>query len=216
MPRSGSRPWLVSLMLAALLATSMAARAEIYRGIQPGTTLSELRRAFPGAEFRRLRPAWAKEADVMYKITGNGLPGTTVVMLRDARPYYRLLIETATIAAVLSLAREHVELSDEDAWAVELVRWLPEAPFPVERLIAKYGKWDKKDYGDEDMAPYVQWVGRGLVVELSNDEMYVLRIDYEFTDAERKIYARARDLRRKYLEWKRQSSARPTPMPRSD
>jgi hypothetical protein len=35
--------------------------AEIYKGIGPLDTLSEVKLKFPGADYKQLKPAWAQE-----------------------------------------------------------------------------------------------------------------------------------------------------------
>ena len=52
----------------------------------------DLKGKFPKASFKRLNPGWAKETDVMYQITGEGMSGTIVVRLYDERPQYKEFI----------------------------------------------------------------------------------------------------------------------------
>ena len=57
--------------------------AEIYNDIRPYDTRADVQKKFPGAKFELLHPAWAKNSDLLYSISGNGLPGTIVVKFTD-------------------------------------------------------------------------------------------------------------------------------------
>ena len=169
------------MILAVLVAT--AARAECYKGVGPLDTLADLRGRFPGATFERLVPAWAQESDVMYSIVGKGMSGTMVVMFADYRPYWRDRLAATTDSSQVAFLRSLAEAADDDV-GVRWVRWIPEAPIPLDRFITKYGTPETSGFGDEDMRPYKHWVSRGLVAYLNDAGESVTTIDFEFTRAD--------------------------------
>lgn len=64
------------------------------------------------------------------------------------------------------------------------VRWLPDSPFPVSRLIKKYGKPEKSDFAEENYKPYKEWKSKGIRASLSDDEKKVILIDFYTTAKE--------------------------------
>lgn len=175
--------WDVLVCIVALAASSPhRAWAEAYNGIVPRTTLGQVKAKFPGGKFERVSPAWAKEHDAMYEITGEGLPGTIIILFFDQRPEFRRWVDSSTTSEMRTLSTYLAEQSDDDALQVVWVRWVPDVPIPVARMSAKFGKPDEKGYTDDDMSPYIGWKRRGLTAFLSDDEKAVIRIDYTFTE----------------------------------
>jgi hypothetical protein len=164
------------------------AHSEIYKNIESLDSLGDLKTKFPKANFKLLNPAWAKDSDVMYQITGEGMSGTIIVKLHDPRPYWKDYI-AKTPDENLETFKSLADQTDDEAITVEWVRWIPFSPIPLARFISKYGKPEKSGFADEDLQPFRHWENRGLIAYLTDDEKNVYRVDFEFTlDEMRKAY----------------------------
>ncbi len=176
----------VTVSVFAVLIVCLTARgdAEIYMGITPYSTLGALKEKFPAATFEAAQPAWAQEDHVMYRISGTGINGRIVVMFNDVRPSFMRLHESETDDAkkqmYLDLANARDDLMLEVLW----VRWVPDDPLPVQRLITKYGKPNKAGFSEDDFQPYKRWTAKGITASLSDDGEKVLFIDFNFTRKE--------------------------------
>jgi len=171
------------MVLVALVLLGVEAYAELYKGIGPLDTLADLKKKFPNATFTKKNPAWAQETDVMYQIKGPGISGTIVVKFYDSRPYYMRKMDEADSQERRTYFAK-LATQEEDTVMVDWVRWLPDIPFPVERIITKYGKPDKSGFTDEDYTPYKEWTQKGVFVRLSDDGKKVLAIDFTHTKKE--------------------------------
>jgi len=171
------------MVLVALTLLGVEAYAELYQGIGPLDTLGDLKKKFPNATFTKMNPAWAQEYDVMHKIQGSGISGTIVVKFYDGRPNWRKRAQEATDEKYKALCERMANQPDDEVM-VDWVRWLPDTPFPLERLITKYGKPDKSGFTDEDYTPYKEWTQKGVFVRLSDDGKKVLAIDFTHTKKE--------------------------------
>ena len=160
--------------------------AEIYLGITPFKTLGDVQNMFPGAEFTKLNPAWAKEDDAMYSVTGEGIEGKIIIMFHDTRPLNRDYMKQATDNTMKRFFKEYSERPDEDSLLVSWVRWVPDVAFPVERLITKYGKPEKSDISTVNFKPYKLWMSKGIYAHLSDDGGKVVMITYNPTKKELK------------------------------
>jgi hypothetical protein len=176
------------IFAACLLVCSIVAvsSAEIYLGITPFKALGDVKNMFPGAEFKKLNPAWAKEDDAMYSVTGEGIAGKIIIMFHDTRPLNREYMNQETDDTMRRVFKEYSERSDDDSLLVSWVRWVPDEPFPVERLIAKYGKPERSDFSSVDFKPYNQWKTKGIYAHLSDDGENVVMITYNPTEKELK------------------------------
>lgn len=141
---------------------------------------------FPGAEFKKLNPAWAKEDDAMYSVTGEGIEGKIIIMFHDTRPLNRDYMNQETDDTMRRVFKEYSEQSDDDSLLVSWVRWVPDEPFPVERLIAKYGKPETSGFSSVDFKPYNLWKTKGIYAHLSVDGKNVVMITYNPTEKELK------------------------------
>jgi hypothetical protein len=157
---------------------------EIYRGIAPLKTLGEVNKMFPGATFKKLNPAWAKEDDAMYSVTGAGIEGIIIIMFHDTRPRDWEIMKQETDNTLKRIFKEYSERSDDDSLLVSWVRWVPDVPFPAERMITKYGKPEKSDFSSVDFKPFKQWESRGIYAHLSDDGKNVVMITYNPTKKE--------------------------------
>jgi hypothetical protein len=174
--------WLPIVSLLLVMGVAPMAEGEIYSGIGPTDTLADLKRRFPNANFEELHPAWANESELLYKMSGLGIAGEIVVKLDDSVPYYRQMRDAATDEDKKKLWQDLIDKPDQ-AKTVAWVRWVPASQIPVQRLIAKFGKPDDQGFRDEDMSPYRFWK-RGVTALLSDDQKFILHIDYYFTEAE--------------------------------
>lgn len=173
----------------ALTLFPLVAQCELYRDIGPLDSFGEVKSKFPGAIIKKLAPAWAQPTDALYQFTGNGLSGTIIVKFEDGRPIYKQHLESGVDDTLKDFYLRMVNKSDDDALSVSWVRWIPATPFSIQRLISKYGPVEKSAFSDEDYQPYREWERKGVRAFLSDDEKYVLRIDYSFTkDEHRKAW----------------------------
>jgi hypothetical protein len=161
--------------------SSQAAFSEIYLGLKPFSTLKDVKAKFPNATLTKMNPAWAQEKDLLYSIAGEGISGKLFIKFNDYRPDWK------------KRNSEYREESPTEYYAhfggldntviISWVRWIPEIPFPVERLVAKYGKPDKSGFDDDDFTLYSQWTSKGIYARLSDDGK-VRAIDFNFTEQE--------------------------------
>ena len=175
-----------SILAACSLVCFVAAgsSAEIYRGMGPDSTLGDVKKKFPGAVFKKENPAWARERDAIYTVTGKGIEGTIVIKFDDFRPEQRRMMEGAPDNNEKDYWRHKAERSEDDALIVSAVRWFPDVPFSVDRLITKYGKPEASDFLPNNFQPYKAWTSRGILARLSDDEKMVLSIEFNFTEKE--------------------------------
>lgn len=168
---------LLFILLLAILLPGVA-MAESYQGIGPLDTLSDVKNRFPQAEFSRIVPGWAQESDVLFEIKGRGMSGVIVVKFDDYRPAWKQDLEKNPEAEHL---RQLVEQSDGDAITVNWVRWVPDAPIPIQRLISKFGPPEIHGFSNEDFQPYRAWKKKGVAAFLTDDEKAVVRVDFTFS-----------------------------------
>ena len=174
-------------MFAVFLLFPVIAKAEIYQGIAPLDTLGKIKEKFPSAIYESVNAAWVTENDAFYKITGTGISGKIYVKFDDLRPVFRKNLLENTDPKKIEIYEKLSQEENEDALSVNWVRWMPEQPIPLQRFIQKYGNPSKSAFDDQDLTPYKSWVNRGISAYLSNNEKYVLRVDYSFTVAEQRI-----------------------------
>lgn len=162
----------------------MNVKAEIYRNIQPSSTLEELKKQFPGATFQEVKAAWTSKSEFLYEVKGPGLPGTMVVKMNDYSFYFQEYIKDKKPEDIDDWQRK-MAITNDSSKSTEWVRFIPDYPIPVERLISKYGLAEKTGYREDDFQPYKSWPSKGVHVTLSDDSKKVLQIDYTFTQKER-------------------------------
>lgn len=170
------------LAIAFVLSASFAS-GEIYNGIGPLFKLADLKNQFPAANFKEEKPAWAQEEDVMYSITGQGITGVIVVKLTNTKIWWKKLIDAETDDTKKQRYEKFAESASDDL-EVSWVRWIPENPFPVKRLITKYAKPEISDFDKVSYEPFKEWKSKGIQAFLSNDGKNVTRIDFNFTEKE--------------------------------
>ena len=178
----GKRIFLATLAVSILYLYSQAC-AEIYQGIKPYSTLGEIKASFPNATFSKITPALSQKYDVTYSVTGTGINGEIFIRFHDLRPFWKEQSDEASDEATQEMYSRLAQLSD-DSISVTWVRWVPDEPFPVERLIEKHGNPDKSGLADEDDAPFKKWTSKGIYAHLSEDSKEVLEIDFTFTEKE--------------------------------
>jgi hypothetical protein len=176
------RPAALIILFHVCICWPLLAVAEVYQGIGPLDTLADLRKKWPGANFERVTPAWAQEDDVLFNITGKGLSGLTIVVFTDRNVWAR----RGAVRAQSDESRELLEKMaqrGEEGITVREVRWVPDGPIPLQRLLSKYGQSPQKGLTDDSFQPFRKWP-QGVMAYLSGDEKNVVEIDYSFTPAE--------------------------------
>jgi len=171
------------LLLVLVLCLSSQALAEIYQGIKPYSTLGEIKAKFPNATFSKITPSSAQKYDVMYSVTGTGVDGDIVIKFYDLRSFWKEQSDEANDQTTKEMYSRLAQLSD-DSVSVTWVRWVPDTPFSVERLIEKHGNPDKSGFADEDDSPFKKWTSKGIYAHLSADGKEVLQMDFAFTEKE--------------------------------
>lgn len=179
-----------------LASTFGSAASEIYMGIEPYSSLGDVKQLFPSATIERLKPAWAQKEDVLCQITGKGLSGTIIVKFHDPRPMFTELASEQSAAQpnteVANIWEELANEPDDGALSVQWVRWIPYAQISLKRVIAKYGKPSYAGFRDDDLMPLRSWPNRAMSAYLSDDEKFVIFIDFNFTEKERNAAHRKR------------------------
>lgn len=161
-----------------------AASGEIYQGILPFSTMADLKKLFPGAEFNYVKTAWAQESEYVYKIVGPGLPGTIMVKMNDFSFYFKNYMKENPEEEFNENFRSMAIPSDETA-TVEWVRYIPNNTIPLERIITKYGKIESSGFSETDFRPYKKWDSKGVFASLSDNGKEVVMLDFYFTEAEK-------------------------------
>lgn len=179
MRRAAYRVSLIALLC--MMAQRGVVWGEICQGIGPLDKMADIKARLPGATYERIHPAWAQEEDALFGISGEGLSGTIIVKFFDTRPFFRRELGKDIDSNLRKTYEALASKPEEEAMSVEWVRWIPDAPIPLQRFVSKYGKPERSGFSDDDLQPYREWIGRGLAVMLSDDEKRVLRVDYRFT-----------------------------------
>ncbi len=192
----------MQLFLAILLFLSpMVAQCEIYQEINLFDSLGEVKAKFPNATAKKMLPAWLQADDALYEFTGQGLNGKIIIRFYDPRPDNKKRFEASDDKSKFSYLNDQASKSDDEALYVSWVRWMPGTPFPVRRLVSKYGQPEKSGFSDAAYEPYRTWESKGLTAYLTDDEITVTRIDFIYTrDEQRKQWLKRYQLIPEYLK----------------
>jgi len=185
-----------------LLATSFIAHAEIYKDFTPNLSLEQIKSNYPNAVLQDIKAAWVKEDEALLKLSGGGISGAIMLKLstmdklaNSLMGYLQSELEMAKNDEEKAKAQEniifwknYIALPKEKKLTLDWVRWIPESPFPFERIQGKYGKPDSCEYSDEDYAPFCNWKKKGVLVNLTDDRKRVTSVEYTFTKEERELY----------------------------
>lgn len=165
------------------------ARAEIYMDIKPFDNLGAVKKRLPYANVEKISPGWATASEALYQFSGKGMSGVLVIKFDDSRLNFKEIAESQPTSPDAQKLYEAVaQQSDEEAMTVAWVRWVPEKLIPLDRLISKFGKPNKRAFSDSDYEPYRAW-DRGIEAFLTDNEKFVTRIDFSFTrDEYRKAF----------------------------
>jgi hypothetical protein len=190
-----------------------ASHAEIYQGIKPESTLGDIKKIFPNANFQKVKAVWVTEADGFYSMTGQGLIGTIYLAFHDGRTHFRARAadlelqaselaqgpqtdtttdKTQSLRSVSKLFTNWATKSEDDALTIKWVRWAPATPIPLTRYITKYGSPSKSGFTEDDMRPYNSWPTKGVLLYLSDDAKNVVVAEFAFTASEEKTECLAR------------------------
>lgn len=168
--------------------------ADTYQGIGPLDTLGDVKAKFPGATYEKIDAAWLTEKDAFYKVSGTGILGTIRIAFDDDRPYFQNRQKESIVDY-----SEYINADDDTALTVSWVRFSPEYPIPLQRLISKYGNPSKSSFDDDSFIPRRMWESRGIIANLSDNEKDVFNIEYTFT---KKDYIEAYKARNKPIpDW---------------
>lgn len=179
--------------------------AEVYRGITACSSLGDVKKIFPNASFERVKSVWVTENDGFYLLGGQGLSGSIYLAFTDSRPKYRRfgieldresseLRKVSLTEATTKRLSEIYEMSqfldsraaetDDDALAINWVRWVPATPIPLARYVTKYGPAQKTGFAENDMRPFASWPTKGVNLTLADDAKSVLSVEFSFTASE--------------------------------
>lgn len=181
-----------------LLFICFSVKAEVYKDFVPYTSVAQMKARYPNAKLEIVKAAWVRENDRFFKITGEGLAGTTFVATSKlSDEYYRQKIERLKAYIVehpeedttfyqnsIAFSEKTLVLPDDERYTIDWLRWVPDVPIPLERVKAKFGEPSKYDFSESDFQPYAEWSTKGLHVNLSDDKKMVYSIEYTFTDEE--------------------------------
>ena len=187
----------VSVIGAFYLALVQPASAEILQGVEPLSSLGEIKARFPNGRFERVRAAWVKDDQAFFSMIGEGFPGKLMLVFDDSRPFWRGVLNDlppaapdlpASLADASNDTRNHIrELAfkpEDDALVINWVRWVPAAPIPMERVRAKFGDPSKCDFDAADFSLVCTWESRALLAQMSDDRKSVEFFTTGFTKTE--------------------------------
>ena len=179
----------------ALLVSATPSYADQYFGVFPGAAVSDVRNLFPNAEFEELKPAWLKPYQRLVQIRGEGIDGVIAFLFEDelsvAKRESARLTEKKDRGERLSEEEKYILRSYEETigkylsepntepWKVDDIRWQPNTPIALSKLITRYGKPDKEEIR-EDMQRVKIWKTRGITAFIEDNDIVGL-IVYRFT-----------------------------------
>lgn len=142
---------------------------------------------FPGATFESLDAAYIKPGErALYGLTGAGINGTIIVKFVNLKKLYNDKAYEAKINGNAEGASflEHLKnLPDAQLYAVETVRWAPNAPIKIPSLLGTYGKKYQSRI-DEEFQKRLYWPSRGVEAILDEGKTGARMLDYHFTAKE--------------------------------
>lgn len=177
-----------------------SAAAEVLHGVEPLSSLGDIKKSFPNGKFERVPAAWVKEDQAFFSMTGKGFPGKLYLAFDDSRIHWRGVLSDfppdppddpelpASFAEASNNVRQRIrELAykaEDDALMINWVRWVPDVPIPIERVRAKFGDPSKCDFDAADFTPVCTWESRVLRAQMSDDRKSVEFFTAGFTKAE--------------------------------
>ena len=183
----------IACALTLVLCASMA-QAEIFMGIMPGSSVSDLKRKFPNAKFEELTPAWLKRDERLIRIAGRGLEGRIVVKLDDRKPVWKSMFDKQNCSSEENRDSDYcnylrvkiVSSTPDESYVPVWVRFIPYGQVKTRTIIRKYGKPDSIEI-TETFIKLVCW-NVGVCAEVSDADPIengtVESIVYDFTDAD--------------------------------
>lgn len=171
---------ILAVIIIAIMATYSHSYAEMYQGIGPLDSMGDVKAKFPNAKFVKENLAWATETDAVYRVSGQGLVGDLLINFYDPRPNYKRYALETSDPDEKEAHKKFADQTDNEALSVQWVRWIPDLPIPLDRVISKYGKPDKKDFSPE-LVPMRLWTKKAMIAALADDEKKVIFIQFGFT-----------------------------------
>lgn len=185
-----------------LLAVLGVCHGETYLNFGPGDTIQDAKRKYPNAQFNGVEVGWATKSDKFIRMSGAGIEGDVYLKFSASdefmqiakRDYLEKLevareSERAKLQSMVDYYANELAKPDEERMSIDWIRWVPEKKLPIERVVGRYGKAVKCDYGESNFEPYCTWGDRGITVSLSDDKKWVTMIDFKITmkDWEKKL-----------------------------
>ena len=184
-------------LLVTLAAATCFARAEIYMGLLPGTSLAAIKLRFPNATIDDVKVAWTGPQESFKKLSGPGLIGIVYMDFSHTDGFVESMRAKSLQKIEQSLNDNHTYdqkmVDDYTAMlqrpldvrlTLDWVRWIPPAPIPYVRLVSKFGKAEQCDYDPETFAPFCKWTSRGVQANLNDAKLEVISIEYSFTKSD--------------------------------
>lgn len=185
---------IVFLMLVLL---SSFSNAEIYKDFKPGSTIADIKKNYPNANFETVKAAWVKDNESFLKLEGQGISGKIFLafsysdkFLLERKLYVEKKIEESPesdnqeLKKSIAIFDRMLSKTIEEKMHLDWVRWVPIETLPIERLKRRYGEPEKCDFNLDDYEPYCNWLSKGVFASLTGDKKNVITIDYFFTNEE--------------------------------
>ena len=175
--------------------------AEIYKDFTPYISLKKIKENYPNAKFEEVKAAWVTKDEALIKLTGAGLAGTTYLALSNTDSEWQKDISDSEIKiaenpnddnlellAAIDKARFFINRPLDEKLLLNWLRWVPDSPLPLERLINRYGNPDAYGVDDESFQQYCDWTKRNVRAKLSDDKKNVFTIEYAFTSTKKCLF----------------------------
>lgn len=183
---------------AILLLFASATKAEIFMGITPATSLSDLKQKFPNAIFMDENPAWPEDNEKMVSIKGDGIEGEILAHLINHKYSWVEEFKSKDCGDEKNkeshdcvMLKKMLALSDDDSCYVWRIRHLPPEATKTNTLIKKYGPPDSVAV-DKEFGKFACWE-KGICAFISSkellDQSYIGVVLYIFTDDDAEILA---------------------------
>jgi hypothetical protein len=163
-----------------------SANAENLMGIRYMDTLAQVKARYPNANFTALKPAWLQPTAAFIEVSGMGMNGSLRIAFSDPRPLFRQMVADNAADPTFDPQGAYKRLmvqADDDALAVEWVRWVPSGPIPIERYTLRYGSPACKF--DDTMQPVCEWPAVQIEAQMSDNHKLVYFVTSSFTKAEK-------------------------------
>lgn len=180
-----------SFCIVLFLFLSNSSWAEIYKDFTVYISLKEVKKNYPNAKFENLKPAWAKDNELLVLLTGAGISGDIILKFSystEMDQIYRGMLEkleqssedkeSEGYKSKYSTYQSLLYRPDDEKFTLDWLRWVPIKAIPIERLISRYGDNYKCGFSEEDFKPYCSWDSKGVYANTSDNKKHVFNIEY--------------------------------------